>query len=159
MMKNRLVRSLFKKNPDVRSSKEMKIHFLLFTAFIKNGVNCGNILKTSTKPFAVRDLNQVISVGIPMTTLNLIKIKWDTSLRWSRSLYCSMWNPDQMTIGKTHPTLFNLCYPVLSDKISSNHADHHEGILNLSNHDKYIHELNIDQFLVENFLRWGSLLK
>ena len=31
--------------------------------------------------------------------------------------------------------------------------------MNLSKHDKYIHELNLDQFLVENFLRWGSLLK
>ena len=66
MMKNRLVRSLFKKNLDASSSKEMKIHFLLFTAFIKNVVNCGNILTTSTKPFAVRNLNQVISVGIPI---------------------------------------------------------------------------------------------
>ena len=45
----------------------MKIHFLLFTAFIKNVVNCGNILKTSTQPFATRNLNQVISVGITMT--------------------------------------------------------------------------------------------
>ena len=49
----------------------MKIHFLLFTAFIKNVVNCGNIMKTSTKPFAVRNLNQVISVGIPMVTCAL----------------------------------------------------------------------------------------
>ena len=33
------------------------------------------------------------------------KLKWGASSRWPSSLYCSMRNSDQMTFGKTHPTL------------------------------------------------------
>ena len=32
-------------------------------------------------------------------------VKWDASSRWSSSLYCPMRKSDQMTIGKTQPTL------------------------------------------------------
>ena len=44
-------------------------------------------------------------------------VKWGASSRWSSSLYCSMRNSDQMTIGNTHPTLssnihLHLAYPV-----------------------------------------------
>ena len=34
-------------------------------------------------------------------------LKWDASSRWSLSLYCPMRNSDEMTIAKTHPTLYN----------------------------------------------------
>ena len=61
--------------------------------------------------------------------------------------------------NSTEDGTLNFCYPVLSEKISPKHAEHHMGVLNLSKHDSLIHELNLDQYLVENFLRWGSLLK
>ena len=32
-------------------------------------------------------------------------LKWGAYSRWLSSLYCPMWNSDQMTIGTTHPTL------------------------------------------------------
>ena len=32
-------------------------------------------------------------------------IKWGASSRWQSSLYCPMWNLDEMIIGKMHPTL------------------------------------------------------
>ena len=32
-------------------------------------------------------------------------LKWGASSRWSSSLYCHKRNSDEMTIGKTHPTL------------------------------------------------------
>ena len=35
-----------------------------------------------------------------------LEIKWDASYRWPSTLYCPIWNLGQMTIGKTHPTLF-----------------------------------------------------
>ena len=38
----------------------------------------------------------------------LPKIKWGSSFQWRSPLYCSMRNPDQMTIGKTHSTLINM---------------------------------------------------
>ena len=31
---------------------------------------------------------------------------WGASSRWSSPLYCLMWNPGEMTIGKTQPTLW-----------------------------------------------------
>ena len=32
-------------------------------------------------------------------------VEWDVSYRWSLSLYCLIRNSDQMTVGKTQPTL------------------------------------------------------
>ena len=37
-------------------------------------------------------------------------MKWGASSRWSVSLYCSMRNSDEITIGKTHPTLIYCLY-------------------------------------------------
>jgi len=37
-----------------------------------------------------------------------IMIHWGAYSRWSSSLYCPMWNSDQMTIETTHPTLFSV---------------------------------------------------
>ena len=34
-----------------------------------------------------------------------VSLKWGAASRWSSSLYCPMRNSDEMTIGKTHPTL------------------------------------------------------
>ena len=36
----------------------------------------------------------------------LANLKWCAPSRWSASLYRSMWNSDEMTIGKRHTTLF-----------------------------------------------------
>ena len=45
------------------------------------------------------------------------KLKWDVPYRWSSSLYCPMQNSDEMTIGKTHPTL--IIIPTFSHRIIS----------------------------------------
>ena len=39
-----------------------------------------------------------------------VKLKRNASSRWSSSLYHPMWNSDQITIGKTHPTLAKLLF-------------------------------------------------
>ena len=51
------------------------------------------------------DYNHIFDENLSNNEKGTGFIKWRASSRWSSCLYCPMQNSDQMTIGKTHPSL------------------------------------------------------
>ena len=52
--------------------------------------------------------NMFSNIDSKSVLVSRIRVKWGASSRWSSCLYCRKRKSDEMTIEKTHPTLFHL---------------------------------------------------
>ena len=79
--------------------------------------------------------------------------KWGAFSRWSSSLYSPVRNLDQMTIGKTHPTLMKVFRKVISISKIIGKGSNGKGMSQIHNPQSFFNRFIVQKLFKSNIFR------